>query len=157
MGTQTTQTTQGGQAGSLGGLVAGLEKKVAANPENIEQQLLLARTYQELGERSKGLKLLRVLHQRNDKNMEVSVTLATLLLAGSDQQELQGAYQLLENAAQQKPEVAPMARLYQGDIQVKLGDTAQALKIWKSHLAQMPAGDAQRSLFKQRIAQYSGK
>jgi cytochrome c-type biogenesis protein CcmH/NrfG len=137
--------------------VAGLEKKVAANPGNIEQQLLLARTYQELGERSKGLKLLRSLHQHNDKNMEVSVTLATLLMAGSDPQELQEAYQLLEDAAQQKPELAPMARLYQGDIQVKLGDTAQALKIWKSHLAKMPAGDEQRSLFKQRIAQYSGK
>ncbi len=148
---------QGTQVGSLGGLVAGLEKKVAANPGNIDQQLLLARTYQELGERNKGLKLLRSLHQRLDKNMDVNISLATLLMAGADQQELQEAYQLLEDATQQKSEVAPMARLYQGEIQVKLGDTAQALKIWKSYLGKMPAGSEQRALFQERIAQHSGK
>jgi len=157
MGSMAAQGTSGSQAGSLGGLVAGLEKKVAANPENIDQQLLLARTYLELGERGKGLKLLRKLHQGNAKNMDVNMTLATLLMAGTDKQELQEAYQLLEDATQQKPEVAPMARLYQGEIQLKLGDTAKALKIWKSYLAKLPPGNEQRALFEERIAQNSGK
>jgi hypothetical protein len=97
------------------------------------------------------------LHQRVGKNMDVNITLATLLMAGTDKQELQEAHQLLEEATQQKPEVAPMTRLYQGEIQVKLGDTAQALKIWKSQLAKIPAGSEQRALFQERIAQHSGK
>ena len=51
-----TEMNEAGSA-SLSGLVAGLEKKVAANPGNIDQQLLLAQTYKELGSRDKGVKL----------------------------------------------------------------------------------------------------
>ncbi len=152
---EETAAPQGVQVASLGGLVAGLERKVAADPGNIDQQVLLARTYQELGEHTKALKLLRTLHQHQAGSTEVNVTLATTLMAGTDRQELQEAYQLLDDAARQKAEVTPMARLYQGEIQVKLGDTPKALKIWKGYLAKMPAGDGQRSLFEERISQNS--
>jgi cytochrome c-type biogenesis protein CcmH/NrfG len=143
------------QAGSLSALVSGLENKVAADPGNIDQQLLLARTYQELGERDKGLKLLHKLQQRDTANVEVKITLATLLMEGGDSRDLQAAERLLEDAVRLKPQVVPMARLYQGDIQLKLGDSAKALKIWKGYLAGLPAGDEQRALFQQRIAQVS--
>lgn len=143
------------QAGSLSALVSGLENKVAADPGNIDQQLLLARTYQELGERDKGLKLLHKLQQHDSANLEVKITLATLLMEGGDTRDLQAADRLLEDAVRLKPQVAPMARLYQGDIQLKLGDSAKALKIWKGYLARLPAGDEQRALFQQRIAQVS--
>jgi cytochrome c-type biogenesis protein CcmH len=137
----------------LGGLVAGLEKKVAANPENIDQQLLLARTYEELGERTKGLKLLRSLQQQNANNPDVKFTLAALLMTGSDKQDLQEANQLFDEVSRQKAEFLSMARLHQGEIQVKLGNTPQAMKIWKGYLAKMPAGDDQRANFEERIAQ----
>jgi len=75
-------------AKSLSGLVAGLEQKVAANPENIEQQLLLAQTYNELDGRAKSLKLLHALNQKAPKNSQVKITLATILMTGSDRQEL---------------------------------------------------------------------
>lgn len=143
------------QAGNLSTLVTSLEKKVAANPDNLEQQLLLARTYQELGERDKGLKLLRKLHQRDSGNPELNLTLATVLMAGSDKQELQESERLLEGAVSLNPQTTAMARLYQGDIQLKLGDRARALKIWKGYLARLPAGSEQRALFQERIKQAS--
>jgi cytochrome c-type biogenesis protein CcmH/NrfG len=105
---------------SLSGLVAGLEKKVAANPENIDQQLLLAQTYNQLDNREKSLKLLHSLNKQETNNAQVKITLATILMAGTDKQELKEASQLFDEAVKIKPEAASMARLYQGEIRVKL-------------------------------------
>jgi len=107
---------------SLSGLVAGLEKKVAANPENIDQQLLLAKTYYELDNRSKSLTLLRSLSKKAKNNNDVKITLATTLMSGTDKQELTEAYQLLDEAVKLNPEVVKMARMYQGQIKLKLGE-----------------------------------
>ena len=104
----------------LSGLVAGLEKKVAANPENIDQQLLLAQTYNELDNRAKSLKLLQSLIKQAPKNPQVKITLATILMTSTDKQELKQAARLFDDAIKLKPEAASMARLYQGEIQVKL-------------------------------------
>jgi len=105
---------------SLSALVAGLEKKVAANPENIDQQLLLAQTYNQLDNRAKSLKLLHSLNKQEPENAQVKITLATVLMTGMDKQELKEASQLFDDAVRLKPEVASMARQYQGEIRVKL-------------------------------------
>jgi cytochrome c-type biogenesis protein CcmH/NrfG len=110
---------------SLSGLVAGLEKKVAANPENIDQQLLLAQTYNQLDNRAKSLQLLHSLNKQEPKNAQVKITLATILMTGEDKQELKEASQLFDNAIKLNPEVASMARLYQGEIRVKLDNMAK--------------------------------
>jgi len=109
----------------LSGLVAGLEKKVAANPENIDQQLLLAQTYNELDNRAKSLKLLRSLNKQAPKNAQVKITLATILMTGVDKQELKEASQMFDEAIKLKPDAASMARLYQGEIRVKLDNLAK--------------------------------
>lgn len=112
-------------ATSLNGLVAGLEKKVAANPENIDQQLLLAQTYNELDNRAKSLKLLRALNKKTSGNPQVKTTLATILMTGSDKKELNEAYQLFDEAIKLNPEISKMARLYQDEIKVKLGKSTR--------------------------------
>jgi cytochrome c-type biogenesis protein CcmH/NrfG len=112
-------------ASSLSGLVAGLEKKVAANPENIDQQLLLAQTYNELDNRAKSLKLLYSLNKQAPVNAQVKITLATILMTGMDRKELKEASQLFDEAIKLKPEVASMARMYQGEIRVKLENTSK--------------------------------
>jgi cytochrome c-type biogenesis protein CcmH/NrfG len=104
----------------LSGLVAGLEKKVAANPANIDQQLLLAQTYNELNNRAQSLKLLHILNKQSPGNAQVKITLATILMTGADKQELKEAYQMFDEAIKLKPEVASMARMYQGEIRVEL-------------------------------------
>lgn len=110
---------------SLSGLVAGLEKKVAANPENIDQQLLLAQTYSELDNRTKSIKLLRKLNLQTPKNAQVKITFATILMKSEDKQELKEASQLFEEAIKLKPEATSMAKMYQGEIKVKLGNKAK--------------------------------
>lgn len=104
----------------LSGLVAGLEKKVAENPKNIDQQLLLAQTYNELNNRAQSLKLLHSLNKQFPENAQVKITLATILMTGADKQELKEAYQMFDAAIELKPEVASMARMYQGEIRVEL-------------------------------------
>jgi len=108
-------------ATSLSSLVTGLEKKVAANPENIDQQLLLAQTYNELDNRAKSLKLLRALNKKTSSNPQVKITLATILMTGTDKQELNEAEQLFDEATRLNPEIKKMARQYQDEIKVKLG------------------------------------
>jgi cytochrome c-type biogenesis protein CcmH/NrfG len=110
---------------SLSSLVSGLEKKVAANPENIDQQLLLAQTYKELDNRPKSLSLLRSLNKQAPKNAQVKITLATILMTGTDKQELKDALVLFDEAIKLKPDVASMARMYQGEIRVKLGNNSK--------------------------------
>lgn len=112
-------------AQSLSGLVAGLEKKVAANPENIDQQLLLAQTYNELDNRAKSIKLLKSLTTQAPKNAQVKITLATILMNSTVKEELKEASQLFEQAIQLKPEIGSMARLYQGEIRVKLDNLSK--------------------------------
>jgi len=113
-------TPQLPSAMDLSGLVAGLEKKVAANPENIDQQLLLAQTYNELGNREKSLRLLNTLLKQLPKNPQVKITLATILMKSMDRQELQHASRLFEDAIKLNPDSAIMARPYMGQINTKL-------------------------------------
>jgi len=110
---------------SLSGLVAGLEKKVAANPGNIDQQLLLAQTYNELDNRAKSLDLLRSVNKQAPKHVQVKITLATVLMTGTDKQELKDALVLFDDAIKLKPDVASMARIYQGEIRVKLDNLSK--------------------------------
>ena len=117
--------TQEPSSQSLSSLVAGLEKKVVANPENIDQQLLLAQTYNELGNRTKSLNLLRAVDKQAPKNVQIKITLATILMKGEDKQELKESIKLFDEAIKLKPDVASMARMYQGEIRVKLDSNAK--------------------------------
>ena len=107
-------------ASSLNSLVAGLEKKVAANPENIDQQLLLAQTYNELDERAKSLILLRTLNKKAPNNSRVKITFATVLMKSTNNAELKEALKIFDEAIKLDPEVANMARKYQDEIRGKL-------------------------------------
>lgn len=144
-------------AGNLADLLPGLEAKVAANPNDVEQRVLLGQTYGELGQRDKAIKELRTAHRAAPQDARVTILLATALMDGGPQSDLRESYKLLGEAVSRKPEVAPMARLYQGDILVKLGDSKGALKVWKEYLGRMAAGDPRRALFEDKIAQASSK
>ncbi|MGE5240018.1 MAG: tetratricopeptide repeat protein [Bacteroidota bacterium] len=143
------------KAGNLADLLPGLEAKVAANPNDVEQRVLLGQTYGELGQRDKAIKELRTAHRNAPQEARITILLATALMDGGPQSDLRESYKLLGEAVSRKPEVAPMARLYQGDILMKLGDNRGALKVWKEYLGKMPADDSRRTLFEDKIAQAS--
>ena len=150
-----TASPPASSAGNLADLLPGLEAKVAANPDNVDQRVLLGQTYAELGQRDKAIKELRAAHRAASQDARVAIVLATALMNGGAPAELRESFKLLGEAVGRKPEVAPMARLYQGDILTKLGDEQGALRIWKDYLRKMPAGDPQRTLFEDKIAQAS--
>lgn len=143
-------------ASNLADLLPGLEAKVAANPKDMELRLLLAQTYGELGQREQSIKEFRIVHKADPKNTQVIILLATALMEGDSKNDWQEAYKLLDEAVRLKPAVLPMARLYQGDILVKLGDKPGAIKLWNTYLAQSPADDQRRAMFQERLAQVSG-
>jgi len=142
-------------AGNLADLLPGLEAKVAANPDNVDQRVLLAQTYGELGLRDKSIKELRTAHRAAPRDARITILLATALMDGGAPNDLRESYKLLGDAVSSKPEVAPMARLYQGDILMKLGDARGAVKVWKDYLGEMPTGDPRRAMFEDKIAQAS--
>jgi len=141
---------------SLADLLPRLEAKVAADPGNREQRLLLAQTYVELGQFDKGVEQLRSLHKQAPQDNPTTILLATALIQQGTQDGLREANKLLEAAVRAKPEVMPMVRLYQGDIQMKLGDAPGAVKIWRNYLGKMSADDPRRALFEEKIALASG-
>ena len=148
----------GGQGlASLADLLPGLEAKVAANPTDMSQRMLLAQTYVELGQADKGIAQLRVLRKQNSADSESAILLATALLARGTPADLAEADKLLDDTARSKPAVLPTVRLYQGDIRMKQGDRAGAIQIWKGYLVQMPASDPRRALYEERIAQADGR
>lgn len=147
----------GGQAGSatlptLESLLPQLEKKVAANPKDIEQRLLLAQTYGELGQRDKAIKTLRAVYREQPAKVEATVLLATALMNGNNPAELRESFALLDEAVRARPAVEVMARLYQGEIRQRLGDPAGAKKIWGAQLAKIPAGDPRRAMYESKLA-----
>ena len=73
------------------------------------------------------------------------------------QTALRESSQILDEAVRLNPAVMPMARLYQGDIQLKLGDAKGAIKIWSEYVKQMPAGDQRRAMFEEKITQASAR
>lgn len=142
---------------SLADLLPRLEAKVAANPKDTNQRMLLAQTYGEMGQREKGIKELRAVHKAEPQNNQATILLATALQEGNAPADLREAHKLLDEAVRRNPAVSPMARLYQGDILMKLGDAKGAVKVWKDYLGQMPAGDPRRGMFEEKIAQASAR
>lgn len=142
----------GPAVGRLEDLLPALEAKVAANPGDHDQRLLLARTYGEIGQRDQAVRTLRALRKDAPRNNEVVILLATALMEGSNESEWREAYRLFDTAVGLNPAVAPMARLYQGEVSVKLGDRRTAQRIWTSYLRSIPADDPRRAMFEQRLA-----
>ncbi len=153
----TAENPHGGQPGqatlpTLESLLPQLEKKVAANPKDIDQRLLLAQTYNEVGKRDQGVKTLRAIHRDAPANSQATILLATSLMQGNNPAELKESFALLDEAARARPAVEVMARLYQGEIRQRLGDPAGAKKIWGDQLAKMPAGDPRRAMYESKLA-----
>jgi cytochrome c-type biogenesis protein CcmH len=142
---------------SLADLLPGLEAKVAANPKDVDQCLLLAQTYSELGQRDKAIKELRIVHRVEPKNTEVTILLGAALMESESRRDLNEAFSLLDEAVRLKPAVSPMARLYEGDIRLKLGDSRGAVKIWQDYLNHTSAGDQRRAMFEEKIAAATGR
>lgn len=139
-------------APSLGELLPGLEAKAAANPADAGTQILLAQTYAELGRRADGLRVLERLAKTRPDDGEVAFAHASLLGQGDDVAALRSASELYDRAARLAPRLTGLARLHQGEVRVRLGDRAGAIRLWEEHLGRFP-DEPRRALFEAAIAQ----
>jgi cytochrome c-type biogenesis protein CcmH/NrfG len=137
---------------SLNELLPGLEAKVAANPEDVDLQILLAQTYAELGQGEKAQDLMDTIHQRFPEDSRVPFARAKILMAGTAPTDLRRAIHLFEESAASDPKLVHLARLHQGQILLKLGDRERARQIWRDYLATLPAEDERRSLIEAELA-----
>jgi cytochrome c-type biogenesis protein CcmH/NrfG len=140
------------EVSSLDELLPGLEAKVAANPEDVDLQILLAQTYAELGQGEKAQELMDTVHQRFPEDRRVPFARAKILMAGKSPADLRRAIHLFEESTVNDPKLVHLARLHQGQILLRLGDRERARQIWRDYLATLPAGDERRSLIEAELA-----
>lgn len=152
-----TQQKQGQvSAPGLESLVAGLEKKVEADP-SISNRLLLAQTYNELGMQDKALAGMRELQKENPDNGRVNLVLSSMLSRSNDEAKLKESLTLLDKLSEDKTVQQYLVNLYKGDALIRVQDHDGALKHWKLALEKMPEADNRRAILEKRIADLSTK
>ena len=152
---QQQQSPGSVSAPGLEGLLKGLEDKVAADPTNINNRLLLAQTYNELGMQDKALTELRSLQKDNPENGRVNLVLGSILSKSNDQEKLKESLPLLEKASKDKTIQQYLVNMYKGDALIRMQDHAGALKHWQLALEEMPQADNRRAKLEQRINELS--
>ena len=152
---QPQQAAGSVSAPGLEGLVKGLEDKVAADPTNINNRLLLAQTYNELGMRDKALAEMRSLQKDNPDNGRVNLVLGSILSKSNNPEEVKESLPLLDKAAADKTIQQYLVNMYKGDALIRMQDHAGALKYWQLALKDMPAADNRRAKLEQRIKNLS--
>ncbi|MGD8570036.1 MAG: hypothetical protein PVJ39_18255 [Gammaproteobacteria bacterium] len=144
-------------APGLDRLVKGLEDKVAADPGNIDNRLLLAQTYNELGMQDKALTELRALKKQNPDHGRINLILGSLLSRSSDPEKVKESLPLLDKASSDKTVQQYLVELYKGEALIRMQDHEGALKHWKKALENMPPTDNRRAKLERRIAELSAK
>ncbi len=142
----------GNNAPSLEGLVGGLEAKVKADPGNVNNKLLLAQTYAELGRLDDGMKLVREAQASNGGDARVKLVSAMVLSKSDDPKNLKEALTLFGEVAKAEPAQKGQAILHKGRVQKKMGDVKAAKATWKDGVAQLPESDPLRKEMEKELA-----
>jgi cytochrome c-type biogenesis protein CcmH/NrfG len=132
------------EVSSLNKLLPGLEAKVAAHPKDADLQILLARTYAELGQVQKAQELMEKLREQFPTNGRIPFASAQALMEGNQTADLRNAIHLFEQSALNEPTLAHLARLHQGQILLRLGDRQRAVQIWRDYIGTLPENDERR-------------
>jgi len=150
------QQREGGvSAPGLENLVKGLEDKVAADPTNVNNRLLLAQTYNELGMQDKALTEMRELQKSNPDNGRINLILGSILSNSNDQENVKESLTLLDKASGDKTIQQYLVHMYKGDALIRMQDHQGALEQWKLALKDMPPADNRRARLEQRISELS--
>lgn len=150
-GSQPGQLT----APDLSSLLGRMEEKVKADPENINNRLLLAQTYNELGLGDKAITEARAATKMQPDHGRARLVLASILSNRNGENELNEAVSLLKGL-QGNPDVKQyLVAMYLGDAWIRLGDHKSAVDNWKIALDGMPLSDNRRAKIEKGIADIS--
>lgn len=146
---------QQSSAPAIDALLGGLEAKVKADPGNMENRILLAQTYKELGRAPDALKELRSIQQEEPNNPRANLVLASILSQSSDPKELDEALKLLANIKDDISVQPYLIYVYKGDALIRKQDHQGALENWKQALATMPESDTRYAELERKVMDLS--
>ena len=138
-------------------LLKGLESKVAADPANVGNRILLAQTYNELGMQDKALIEMRALQKEQPEDGRVNLVLGSILSSSSDTEMVKESISVLDKAKTDAGVQQYLVDMYKGDALIRMQDHDGALKHWKAALDNMPLSDNRRAVLEQRISNLSAK
>jgi cytochrome c-type biogenesis protein CcmH/NrfG len=149
--TTSPNTTEMPKAASLSALLPRLETKIVAEPDDVDLQILLVRTYLELGQKQKGKEILDKIQQRFPQNQHLPFLQAKVLMESVVMADLQKAVSLLEDSARRNPATSHVARLYQGRTLLRLGKRQQAIDVWRAYVGTLSPDDQRRLLLEAEL------
>lgn len=133
----------------VAGMVARLEARLAANPNDTDGQLMLARSYIALGRLDDALERYRKVLSIDSRNEEAHLGVATLMLQGG---HLDKAAKSLEEALKTNPASGP-ARWMKGLIFAKQGRLDEAERAWRGLLREMPPDSREAGMIRESLAE----
>lgn len=142
-------------APDLGSLLGKLEDKVKAEPGNINNRLLLAQTYNELGMADKAIKEARSTEKQFPDNYRAKLVLASVLTKQQDDGMLHEAISLLTSLKKNHEVKQYLVDMYLGDAWIRLGKHETAIDSWKLALKGMPIGDNRRARIEKAIKDFT--
>jgi len=149
--TSADKAGAGQVAPMLADLVGRLEAKVKTDPANVNNQILLAQTYSELGRTDEGIAMLRKVALTKVETPRVNVVLASLLSKSDKPEDLAAALKLLDDATKADAGQAGIAELYRGRVYIAQGKKDVAIKTWKAALKKIPATDNARAQLEEEL------
>lgn len=142
-------------APDLGSLLGRMEDKVKSEPENINNRLLLAQTYNELGLPDKAMTEARTAIQQQPDHARAKLVLASFLSKRKAENELNEAVTLLKGLKSSPDVKQYLVDMYLGDATLRLGNHKSAVDSWKKALEGMPLSDNRRAAIEKGIADIS--
>lgn len=128
-------------APAIDALVGRLEEKVKADPSNLDNRILLAQTYKELGRSDDAMRELRNILQQEPDNSRANLVLASILSQSSDPDQLEESLKLLTKI-QDDTSIQPyLVHMYRGDALIRQQNHQGALQSWKQALDSMPKSE----------------
>lgn len=146
------KASAGQAAPMLADLVGRLEAKVKTDPANVNNQMLLAQTYSELGRADEGIAILRKVALTKVETPRVNIVLASLLSKSTKSEDWDAALKLLDGPSKADANQAGVSALYRGRIYIAQGKRDAAIKTWKAALKKIPATDNARVQIEEELA-----
>ncbi len=119
-------------------MIARLEERVAAQPDDLEAWLRLGRAYQLIGEPAKAVEAYQHALSLDEGNAELHAALAEAEIQAAGGIVTEKARSALERTLELEP-TNPRARFYQGLALVERGERPKAFEVWKSLIRDTPA------------------
>ena len=142
---------QQSSAPAIDALLGRLEEKVKTDPSNMDNRILLAQTYKELGRMPDALQELRNIQQQYPDNSRANLVLASILSQSNEPKELEEALKLLENIKEDASVQSYLVHMYTGDAMIRQQNHQGALENWKQALATMPESDARYIALEKKV------